>query len=84
MAQFKLAERNAAMAIWLGKQYLGQRENKLDLEEQEARIEQLRANTERIRRNDSEEGEDSVVIVNDAPTGEVVGDSNPEISTDIQ
>jgi hypothetical protein len=24
--QFKLAERNAAMAIWLGKQYLGQRE----------------------------------------------------------
>lgn len=83
-AQFKLAERNAAMAIWLGKQYLGQRENKLDLEEQEARIEQLRANTERIRRNDSEEGEDGVVIVNDAPTGEVVGDSNPEISTDIQ
>ena len=24
--QFKLAERNAAMAIWLGKQYLGQRD----------------------------------------------------------
>lgn len=59
-AQFKLAERNAAMAIWLGKQYLGQRENKLDLEEQEARIEQLKANTERIRRNDSEEGEDEL------------------------
>lgn len=25
-AQFKLAERSAAMAIWLGKQYLGQKE----------------------------------------------------------
>ena len=25
-AQFRLAEKNAAMAIWLGKQYLGQRE----------------------------------------------------------
>lgn len=24
--QFKMSERNAAMAIWLGKQYLGQRE----------------------------------------------------------
>ena len=27
-AQFKLAERNPTMAIWLGKQYLGQREPK--------------------------------------------------------
>lgn len=26
-AQFRLAEKNAAMAIWLGKQYLGQTEN---------------------------------------------------------
>ena len=26
-AQFRLAEKNAAMAIWLGKQYLGQRED---------------------------------------------------------
>lgn len=25
--QFKLAEKNAAMAIWLGKQYLGQKED---------------------------------------------------------
>jgi hypothetical protein len=25
--QFKLAEKNATMAIWLGKQYLGQRDN---------------------------------------------------------
>ncbi len=26
-SQFQLAEKNAAMAIWLGKQYLGQRED---------------------------------------------------------
>lgn len=26
-AQFRLAEKSAAMAIWLGKQYLGQKEN---------------------------------------------------------
>lgn len=26
-AQFRLAEKNATMAIWLGKQYLGQKEN---------------------------------------------------------
>lgn len=26
-AQFRLAEKNATMAIWLGKQYLGQREH---------------------------------------------------------
>ena len=27
-SQFKLAEKNATMAIWLGKQYLGQRNHK--------------------------------------------------------
>ncbi len=30
--QFKLSETNAAMAIWLGKQYLGQREPRFDEE----------------------------------------------------
>lgn len=29
-AQFRLAEKNAAMAIWLGKQYLGQHEPESD------------------------------------------------------
>lgn len=29
-SQFRLAEKNAAMAIWLGKQYLGQREVAID------------------------------------------------------
>ena len=33
--QFKLAERNASMAIWLGKQYLGQRDS-VDYEDKEA------------------------------------------------
>jgi len=28
--QFKLAEKNATMAIWLGKQYLGQRDDRND------------------------------------------------------
>lgn len=30
--QFKLAEKNPAMAIWLGKQYLGQREPKEEID----------------------------------------------------
>jgi hypothetical protein len=30
-AQFKLMETNAAMAIWLGKQYLGQREPSVEI-----------------------------------------------------
>lgn len=34
-AQFRLAEKNAAMAIWLGKQYLGQRDN-IEYEDKEA------------------------------------------------
>jgi AraC-like DNA-binding protein len=33
--QFKLAERSAAMAIWLGKQYLGQRDT-IEVENKEA------------------------------------------------
>lgn len=31
-AQFKLAQKNAAMAIWLGKQYLGQRDEHREAE----------------------------------------------------
>lgn len=33
--QFRLSEKNAAMAIWLGKQYLDQREN-IEIEDTEA------------------------------------------------
>ena len=38
-AQFRLAEKNANMAIWLGKQYLGQRdkpEESIDVEDSDA------------------------------------------------
>lgn len=38
-AQWKLAEKNASMAIWLGKQYLGQRdepEESIDVEDTDA------------------------------------------------
>ena len=47
--QFKLAEKSAAMAIWLGKQYLGQRDM-IEYEDKEA-IERLDAILERIRNN---------------------------------
>ena len=36
--QFKLAEKNPSMAIWLGKQYLGQRENNDINQETTARV----------------------------------------------
>lgn len=41
--QFKLAEKNAAMAIWLGKQYLGQTEKpeeSIDMEDTDAYLEE--------------------------------------------
>lgn len=65
-AQFRLAERSAAMAIWLGKQYLDQKDfaSELDEKEQQARIEQIKANTERIKATEGTE-EDGVTIIND-------------------
>lgn len=50
--------------------------------EQKAKIEQMRAKTEQIRNNDNDDGEDGVVIVNDAPKD--IGYSDTEISSDIQ
>ena len=56
----------------------------LATEEQKTRIEQMRANTERIRNLYSEDsGEDGVVIVNDAPASEDLGDHHSEVSADI-
>ena len=56
----------------------------LATEEQKTRIEQMRANTERIRNLYSEDsGEDGVVIVNDAPASEDLGDHHYEVSSDI-
>ena len=42
-------------------------------EEQRARIEQIKANTDRLKSGGNDDGEDGVVIVNDAPTGEDIG-----------
>lgn len=58
----------------------------LATEEQKARIEQMTANAERIRRdsgsgNDEDEG---VTIINDAPTGEDIRYSDTEVLEDIQ
>ena len=47
--QFKLSEKSAAMAIWLGKQYLGQRDM-IEYEDKEA-IERLDAILEGIKGN---------------------------------
>lgn len=54
----------------------------LDEEEQKARIEQIKAKTEQIKNNDNDDGEDGVVIVNDAPKD--IGYSDTEIPSDIQ
>ena len=56
----------------------------LATEEQKARIEQMRANTERIQYGSDGEGEDGVVIVNDATAGEDIRHCDSEIPADIQ
>ena len=53
-------------------------------DEQKARIEQMKANAERLRRDHTEaDGEDGVVIVNDAPAGEDIGNNHTEVPADI-
>lgn len=56
----------------------------LSTEEQQARIEQIRANTARMSGGDGDEDE-GVEIINDAPeeTGPDIGDHNSEVSADI-
>ena len=57
---------------------------KLATREQKARIQQMKANTEKIRRaSDKDEEEDGVTIVNDAPAGENIGDHHSEIPSDF-
>ena len=58
--------------------------SELDEEEQRARIEQIKANTERMRAGNGEEEEDGVTIINDAPTAEDIGYRDTEVSEDIQ
>lgn len=55
----------------------------LDEEEQKARIEQIKANTERMKSGSNDDGEDGVTIVNDAPTSEDIGHHHTEVSEDI-
>ena len=55
----------------------------LDEEEQRARIEQIRANTERMKTNNIDDGEDGVTIVNDAPAGEDIGYRDTEVSSGV-
>jgi hypothetical protein len=58
--QFQLAERNTAMAIWLGKQYLGQKDimtfNSLDDGEDDALTKSIKASLgEADKKDDNEE-----------------------------
>lgn len=78
-ASIKLADRMRALD-WLA--------SHMDLatEEQKARIEQLKANTERIQRDSNIDEDEGVEIYNDAPQkpGEDIGNHHPEVSSDIQ
>lgn len=58
----------------------------LATEEQKARIAQIRANTEKIQRTDTDSGEDGVIIVNDAPTeaDKDIRYRDTEVSADFQ
>lgn len=58
----------------------------LATEEQKARIEQIKANTERIQRDSNIEEDEGVEIYNDAQekAGEDIGDHHSEVSSDIQ
>ena len=56
-------------------------------EEQRLRLDKLRAETERIRKDTNPDNDDGVEIINDAPTEETgpdIGGDHPEIPADIQ
>lgn len=58
----------------------------LAADEQKARIEQMRANTERIRKGSGPEEDEGVEIINDAwkEAGTDIGDSDPQVPAGIQ
>lgn len=59
----------------------------LATDEQKARIEQMKANTDRLRRDSPDEEEDGVEIVNDTEkekAGKDIGDHHTEVPEDIQ
>ena len=58
----------------------------LATDEQKARIEQMKANTDRLRRDSPDEEEDGVEILNDAAEEEAgtdIGDHHSEVPQDI-
>lgn len=57
----------------------------LATEEQKARIDQIKANTERMNRESGPEDDEGVEIINDAPekTGADIGNNHSEVSADI-
>lgn len=86
MAMIEKAMRGDVKAFMAIKDVLGQTsKSETDLEEQKIRMEQLKADTERMRRETSPEEDDGVEVVNDAPkeTGQDIGDSDTEIPTDF-
>ena len=58
----------------------------LATEEQKARIEQMKANTERIRQDSGTDDDEGVEIINDAPKAESedIGNHHSEVSENIQ
>ena len=51
--QFKLAEKNPTMAIWLGKQYLGQRDN-IEVEHKDlSKVEELLSKIDKEANDDN-------------------------------
>lgn len=86
MAMIEKAMHGDVKAFMAIKDVLGQTtKSEEDLEEQKIRMEQLKADTERMRREASPEVDDGVEVVNDAPkeTGQDIRDSDPEIPTDF-
>lgn len=75
-ASIKLADRMKALD-WLAEHM------DMATEEQRAKIDQMRANAVRLRSVNIDDGEDGVMIVNDAPRSENLGYSNSEIPSDI-
>lgn len=75
----KLADRMKALD-WISNHM------ELATDEQKARIEQMKANTERLRRDNKPEDEEGVEIINDAPkeAGQNIGHRDTEVSSDIQ
>ena len=51
--QFKLAEKNPTMAIWLGKQYLGQRDNIAVEHKDLSKVEELLSKIDKEANNDN-------------------------------